>query len=88
MNSTFPIEDTLIEEIETEAHRTGKTVREIVNEAIRVGLREMRVPENRKPYRPKTVSMGHPSRIDLDRATKIAMDLEMDEIVRKMASTE
>lgn len=85
MNSIPPIEKALFEKIELEARRTGKTIQEIVNEAIRVGLREMREPGKPAPYQTKTVSMGHPSQINLDKATKIATELETIEMVQKMA---
>ena len=55
--------------------------KQVVNEAIVRGLTTTEAP---KPFRTKTHSMGK-ARINLDKATQIAAELENDEILRKMA---
>lgn len=55
--------------------------KEAVNEAIRAGFRGAR---HRKPFRTRTFDMGVP-RLNIDKALRLAADLEDEEIIRKLA---
>jgi hypothetical protein len=54
--------------------------KQVVNEAIVRGLTTTEAPQ---PFRTKTHNMGE-ARINLDKATQIAAELENEEILRKM----
>jgi hypothetical protein len=85
MRTTLTIDDDLIQKMKKQAHDTGSSFKEIVNKALRAGLKEMHKPKPGKPYRCRTYSLGYPPRADLDRALDLAELLESEEIVRKLS---
>jgi hypothetical protein len=60
----------------------GMTFKDALNEAIRAGARRARP---REPFRTRTFKMG-PSLVPIDKALRLAADLEDEEIIRKMAA--
>ena len=84
MRTTLTIDDKLAKALKDAAHRSGKSFKEIVNESLRAGLsaRSSRKP---RPYRLKPAALGdvRPG-IDLDRALRLADQLEDEEIVREL----
>ena len=59
----------------------GLTFKQAVNEAIRAGA----TPRSRRPgARTRAYDMGEP-RVDIDKALRLAADLEDDELIRKLA---
>ncbi len=56
--------------------------KEALNDAIRSGVNEQ---EGREPFTTETVSMGE-SRVNLDRALRVAADLEDDDLLRRVRS--
>jgi hypothetical protein len=71
-------------DLKRRARRSGKPFRQILNDAVRAGLRAQDAPPARA-YRLTPVSMGGvlPG-IDLDRALGLAAALEDDAIARKL----
>lgn len=59
----------------------GMRFKEAVNEAIRAGARRDRT---RTSFRTRTYSMGPPT-VPLDKALRLAADLEDEELIRKLA---
>jgi hypothetical protein len=86
MRTTLTIEDSLARELKEAAHKSGKSFKEVVNEALRAGLRVGKTPPRAKPYRLKSCSLGgaHPG-INLDKALRLADEVENEEIARKLA---
>lgn len=86
MRTTLTIEDRLAKELKEAAHKSGKSFKEVVNEALRAGLAARKTPPKAKPYRLKSCSMGgpHPG-INLDKALRLADEVENEEIARKLA---
>lgn len=60
----------------------GLTFKEALNQAIRAGARAKRPA---KAFRTRTFDMG-PSALPLDKALRLAADLEDEELIRKLAS--
>ncbi len=85
MRTTLTIDDELIRELREKAHKTGATFKEIVNKALRTGLREMDKKKPSKRYKCKSFSLGYPPRADLDHALRLVDALEDEEIARKLA---
>ena len=85
MRTTLTIDDHLMRELREEAHRTGKSLKKVVNEAIRAGLGQLKNPVPRKSYKCKTYPMWYPPNLNLDKALAIATLLEDDEIARKLS---
>ena len=85
MRSTVRIDDDLMVELKRRAHDASVSLTRMLNRTLRVGLA---APEaNRKraqPYTQRTVAMGRPL-VDLDKALALAVDLEDDEVARKLA---
>lgn len=84
MRTTLTIDDYLMRELKEEAHRTGKPLKRVVNEALRTGLEQLKNPSPPKTYKCKTYSMGYPPNLNLDKALAIAALLEDEEITRKI----
>lgn len=84
MRTTLTIDDDLMKQLKARAYRTGKPFKQIVNDAIRCGLRPNQAPANRKPYTCKTFPMGFPRLYNLDKALALAAQLEDEEITRKL----
>ncbi len=60
----------------------GMTFKQAVNEAIRAGSGSR---GRRRAFRTRTFDMG-PAAIPLDKATRLAADLEDEELIRKIAA--
>lgn len=60
MRTTLTLDDDVAIKIEEARERRNATLKEVVNEALRVGLRELERPEGRdeEPYRTPCVSLG------------------------------
>jgi metal-responsive CopG/Arc/MetJ family transcriptional regulator len=85
MRITLTLDDQLAQDLKEIAHRTGKPFKEVVNETLQSGLQSRRGQEPPKRYRIKTVSLGSVHEgLNLDKALRIADDLEDDEIARKL----
>lgn len=81
MRTTLTIEDQLVAALKEAALRSGKPFKQVVNEALRAGLRELSRPAAR-PYRLQPASMGQAhAGIDIDKALHLAAALE-DEAIR------
>ena len=85
MRTTLTIDDDLMRELKQKANEAGSPVKEIVNKALRTGLKEIDKPKPYKPYKCKTFSLGYPPRADLDHALDLAEKLEAEEIARKLS---
>lgn len=59
----------------------GLTFKQALNEAIRAGVARRSPPAG---FRTRTADMGPPA-IPLDKALRLAADLEDDELIRKLA---
>jgi hypothetical protein len=76
MRTTVNLYDNIIRELRQKANKSGKSLKEIVNMALREGLKESEKPRSGKPYKCKTFSFGYPPRVDLLHALNLADQLE------------
>jgi hypothetical protein len=84
MRTTLTIEDALANELKRRAMEAGKPFKQVVNEALLVGLQSQITPRPRS-YRLKPVSLGAPSAgVDLVKALQLAEALEDDAIRAKL----
>ena len=84
MRTTLTLDDELVQELKKAALETGKPFKQVVNEALRAGLRELAHSEPRA-YRLRPVSLGYPRvDIDLDKALNLADALEDDALGRQL----
>lgn len=85
MRTTLTIEDGIAAQLREIAHRSGRSFKAVVNEALRAGIANNRIATRRKPYRLKPVALGAVvGPYDLDKALQLADRLEDEEIARKL----
>ena len=76
MRTTLTIEDSIVSELKKRALETGKPFKQVVNEALLTGLRQKPVSKSHA-YCLKPASLGVPSSgVDLDKALRLADELE------------
>ena len=82
MRTTIDIDDDLMTSLREKAFRNGSSLKDVINEVIRKGIRI--TPESGNHYSCPEFNLGNPSHYDLDHALAIAENLETEELVRKM----
>jgi len=78
------IDDSLMRELRKAAHEQGIPLKQVVNSAIRAGLRAMQAPPKSSPYRSPTFEMGYP-RGGLSKALQLVDELENEVVAGEMA---
>jgi plasmid stability protein len=85
MRTTLTIDDKLAADLKKRAYETGKSFKAVVNEALRAGLETGQPVPGSRPFTLQPVSLGGPQPgIDLDKANRLAGDLEDEELLRKI----
>ncbi len=84
MRTTTRIDDDVLEELKSLAQEKEEPLTRVLNRTLRAGLKASRTPgRRRRPHVEKTYAMGRP-RTDLRRALAKAIELEDEEILRKL----
>lgn len=83
MRTTLTIDDALMRDLRRTAESSGLSLKELVNRALRAGLGSLERPPRRRRYRGRVFAMGNPV-VGLDKALRLAGDLEDEEIRRKV----
>jgi hypothetical protein len=84
MRTTLCIEDSLLEELKALARREKIPVTRMVDRGLQSGLRALREDQGpKRPYHEETCELGEP-RFPLEKALKIAAEMEDEEILRKL----
>jgi Arc/MetJ family transcription regulator len=82
MRTTLTIDDALARDLKQRAQMSGKSFKQVVNEALRASLAEARTS---RPYRLQAVSLGEPVHgIDLAKALQLAEALENEALLAKL----
>jgi len=76
MRTTLSLDDDVIDQARKVAEKLSTSFREVVNEALRVGLREVEKPASSKPYHTAPHPMGLRRGYDLDNVQEILSRLE------------
>ena len=85
MRTTLTIEDGIAAQLREIAHRSGKSFKAVVNDALRAGIDNTRVVDGRKPCRIEPVAMGTVAGpYDLDKALQLADRFEDEGIAHKL----
>ena len=85
MRTTLTLDDQLAKSLQERAHQTRQSFKEVVNQALSLGLKAMDQPPRPARYRLKPVSMGSlRSGVDIERALALSNQLEDDAIVSKL----
>jgi hypothetical protein len=78
MRTTVTLDPDVESSLRKEVHRRGEPFKQVLNDAIRTGLRAMK--RHHEVFEPITFDMGQP-RVDLTKAGALAAELEDDEIL-------
>jgi hypothetical protein len=81
MRTTVTLDDDVVAALHAVMRERGVSFKEALNELVRAGLATAQAPS--RPYRLRPVRMGVRPGVDLDRANRLAAELEDTEIVRK-----
>lgn len=82
MRTTVTLDQDVASKLKQVARERGVSFKSALNEAVRAGLGES--ARSGRPYRMPTRRMGVKRGIDLDRALRLAGELEDAEVVRKL----
>jgi hypothetical protein len=84
MRTTLTLDDDVATELRRLARKRGRPFKEVVNDALRAGIRARRAPPPRR-YRLQPVSLGGVAPgVDLDRALRLADALDDEAWTRKL----
>lgn len=78
MRTTVTLDKDVEAMLRKEVRRRGQPFKQVLNNAIRVGLRDMSKSE--AAFEPLTFDMGRP-RVDLTKAAALAAELEDEELI-------
>ena len=84
MRTTLSLDRDVAERLRLEMRRTGKGLKESVNEALRRGLALGGRPPRAPRFRVEPHAFGFKPGIDLDRLNQLADELEAEEASRKL----
>ena len=85
MRTTLTIEDETFRKLKGIGHRTGRSFKAVVNDALRAGVQNDRIASSARAYRTKPVAMGEViGPYDLDKALQLADRLEDEETKYKL----
>lgn len=82
MRTTVTLDPDVAAKLKQAARESGASFKEVLNTSVRRGLRSVEAPQ---PYRVPTRRLGVRPGIDLDRALRIAGEMEDSETLRKLA---
>ena len=85
MRTTLTLDDDVATQLREQAARQRLPFRQVVNAAIRLGLRAGTPPAQRTPFRTKARRLGLRPGIDPDKLGQLADELEAQEFRRKSA---
>jgi hypothetical protein len=84
MRTTLTLEPDVAQRIRQQMRRTGKGLKAVVNEALRLGLGITEKPMPPPPFEVQAHAFGFKPGIDLDRLNQLVDELEAVEVSRKL----
>lgn len=84
MRTTLTLEPDVAQRVRQEARRTGKRMKAVVNEALRLGLGIAQKPVRPARFKVRPHEFGFRPGIDLDRMNQLVDELEAGEVARKL----
>jgi hypothetical protein len=79
MRTTLTIDEDIAVQIEELRRKRDASLKDVVNEALRLGMREMKAPaKRRKPFRTKPIAMGK-ALIDINNVAEVIAYVEGDD---------
>ena len=85
MRTTLTVQDDIAKSLQEKAHQTRRPFKDVVNEALALGLGVMDRPREPVVYRVSPASMGAPRReVNLEKALALAEKLEDEAIALEL----
>ncbi len=84
MRTTLTLEEDVSVHLKEAVHDLKKPFKKVVNQALRLGLEQLKNPPKLKKYKLKTVKMGYDPNYNLDKSLQMAANMEDEEIIRKI----
>jgi len=85
MRTTLTLDQDVAARIQQVVRRSGKTLKDVVNEALRHGLGLTAQPVQPRPFKVRPHTFGFKPGIDPDRLNQLVDELEADEQARKLS---
>lgn len=82
MRTTLTLDDDVVALLREETERSRRPFRQVVNQALRLGLRAGAAPESGRPFRTRPHSFRFKPGVDLDKLGQLADELEAEAFVR------
>jgi Ribbon-helix-helix protein, copG family len=87
MRTTLTLDEDLARELQEEARREGKSFKEVVNAALRKGIRHGDEPESRPPrFQVQPKACGFRSGIDLMKLNQLHDELALEDFEEKASA--
>ncbi len=86
MRTTLTLEPDVAERVSHEIQRTGRRMKEVVNQALRLGLGMAKAPPQSPRFEVQPHSFRFNPDIDLNRMHQLLDDLEAEHVARKFDS--
>jgi len=83
MRTTLTLDRDVADRLKVEIRRSGKAMKAVVNEALRLGLGLVGKPVRPPRFAVRPHAFGFKPGIDLDRLNQLADELESEEMARK-----
>lgn len=83
MRTTLTLEPEVARRVENEMRRTRKTLKAVINDALKVGLGVQGKAEPLPPFKVKAFDMGVRPGIDLDKANQLLDDWDIEIFLEK-----
>lgn len=84
MRTTLTIEPDVAERVETEMRQTGRSMKAVINEALRSGLSQSGHAKRQEPFEVKAKPLGLKPGFDPDRMNQLLDELQVEETARKI----
>ncbi len=84
MRTTLTLEPEVARRVESEMRRTRKTLKAVINEALKTGLGMAGKPQGLAPFKVQAHDFGFHPGIDHDRMNQLADELETEAILEKL----
>ena len=85
MRTTLTIDSDVEQLLQREMRRTNRSMKAVVNDALRVGLGVRGKPRRAPPFKVEPHAFGFKAGIDTDRLNQLVDEMEADEFARKLA---
>lgn len=86
MRTTLTLDPDVAKRLKSEIRRSGKSLKAVVNEALKVGLGLAATPGRAPRFEVHPHAFGVRPGIDLDRANQLVDELDTEQVVRRMRS--